>query len=249
MKYNPKLRRSTRNTTAYHNQTFLSSREARAIRIQCELIEPAVRLKRLGVNHMISFFGSARLGAGGACHQDYDAAYNIAYRLGKWSSSCVNDIGISSGGGPGIMEAVNRGAIEAGAKSIGMGIDLPFEQRNNLYISEDLDFDFHYFFTRKYWCVYLSKAFIIMPGGVGTLDEFFEILTLIQTDKIKYSIPIVLYNKKFWDSLINFDALVDYGTVSKEDLDLFTYCDTVEDTCDYIINNINLDPRTPLVTP
>ena len=132
------------------------------------------------------------------------------------------------------MQAVNKGAFESGAKSIGMGISLPFEQHNNEYISPDLDFEFHYFFTRKYWCVYLSKAYVMMPGGVGTMDELFEVLTLIQTGKITGNRPIVLFDSKFWKNAVNFQAMVDQGTISQSDLDLFTYCDTVDEAYDFI---------------
>lgn len=239
MKYNPVDRSRKRAVKAYNNNTFLNSREARALRVQCEMIEPAIRLKRSGVDHMITFFGSARLGRDDEFNNpDYDAAYKLANRLGCWGAERGN-IGISSGGGPGIMEAVNRGAIESGCRSIGMGISLPFEQTNNDYISSELDFEFHYFFTRKYWCVYLSKAYIIMPGGVGTFDELFEILTLIQTEKMN-PIPIVLYNSKFWDSAINFNHLVEYGTISKKDLDLFSICDDVDSAFNHVVDHISL---------
>lgn len=236
-KYDPKKRKQTRNTKAYNSKTFLNSREARAIRVQCEMIEPAVRLSRLGIDHMITFFGSARSGPE---TKDYRNAYTLAYKLGE---TCGCDMGISSGGGPGIMEAVNRGAKDAGAKSIGMGISLPFEQSNNEYISEDLDFEFHYFFTRKYWCVYLSKAFVVMPGGVGTMDELFEVLTLIQTKKIANDKPIVLFDSGFWNDTINFDSMVERGTISKEDLDLFMITDDVDEAVRYIWSKLDLDSR------
>ena len=238
MEYNPKHRRKTRGTKSYDNNTFLHSREARNIRVQCEIVEPQLRLEKLGVNHLITFFGSARSKPDS---EDYKNAYNIAYRMGQWAKAQPGGVGISSGGGPGTMEAVNKGAYDSGAKSVGMGISLPFEQSNNEYITTDLDFEFHYFFTRKYWCVYLSKAFVLCPGGVGTLDEFFEIITLIQTQKVKIDVPIVLYDSEFWKSVINFDALIERGTISKQDLDLFTYADTVDEACEYITQNIKLN--------
>lgn len=240
MKYDPSRRNNLRETKAYKNNTFMNSREARNIRIQCEMIEPAMRLKRLGVDHMITFFGSARLGRdNGFDNEDYNSAYKLATKIGAWSATKGN-IGISSGGGPGIMEAVNRGAHDAGCKSIGMGISLPFEQHNNEYISPELDFEFHYFFTRKYWCVYLSKAYVIMPGGVGTLDELGEILTLIQTEKMK-SCPIVLFNSEFWNNAVNFDYLIKYGTISQSDKDSLFITDSVDDANQYIIDNIQLN--------
>jgi len=238
MEYNPKLRRKLRHTKAYNNNTFLNSREARAIRIQSEILEPGHRLDRLGIHHMITFFGSARLDEQ---HPDYIAAYEIAKKLGTDYGS--SDLAISSGGGPGIMEAVNKGAKESGANSIGMGISLPFEQFNNEYISQNLDFEFHYFFTRKYWCVYLSKAFVIMPGGVGTMDELFEILTLIQTYKMPAK-PIVLYNSDFWNNVVNFEKMIEHGTISQKDLDLFTITDSVDEAVKYIWDRIDLTPGT-----
>jgi len=121
-----------------------------------------------------------------------------------------------------------------------MGIILPFEQHNNEYISPDLDFEFHYFFTRKYWCVYLSKAYVMMPGGVGTMDELFEVLTLIQTQKIQKPKPIVLYNSDFWRGAVNFDKLIQQGTISPEDLELFQYHDNIESAKEYITENMIL---------
>lgn len=237
MEYDPKLRKKTRQTKAYNNNTFLNSREARNIRVQCEMLEPGERLNKLGIEHLITFFGSARTKPE---HTDYMDAYKIAYKLGEW---CSSDIGISSGGGPGIMEAANQGAKDSGAKSVGMGISLPFEQRNNEYISEDLEFQFHYFFTRKYWCVYLSKAFVVMPGGVGTMDELFEILTLIQTEKIPGKKPIVLYNSEFWNETVNFQRMVDHGTISSSDLDLFLVTDSIDAAVNHITDNIDLSPH------
>lgn len=235
-KYNPKHRRSVRNTKAYKNNTYMSSREARSIRVLCEMEEPRVRLKRVGVEHMVSFFGSARLQEE---HPDYQSAYKMSYKIGDWLKQHAPTVGISSGGGPGIMEAVNAGAFDSGCQSIGMGISLPFEQRNNEYISTELDFEFHYFFTRKYWCVYLSKAFVVMPGGVGTLDELGEILTLIQTNKIKIDVPIVLFNSTFWNNTVNFQYMVDYGTISQEDLDRFVITDDINRAVDIVIDGVS----------
>ena len=146
---------------------------------------------------------------------------------------------ICSGGGPGIMVAANRGASEAEGKNIALRISLPFENIPNPYVSPELDFEFHYFFTRKFWFSYLSKALIIMPGGFGTLDEFFEILTLIQTGKIKKSLPIVLFGKEYWNQLINFETLVEYGTINRKDLDLFFLTSSVDDAFEYITSSLN----------
>ena len=238
MKYDPDARRN-KHTRAYNNNTFLNSREARNIRVQCEMIEPGMRLKRSGVDHLITFFGSARSGRDDTFkNADYKAAYDMAFKLGHLGMDHGN-IGINSGGGPGIMEAVNRGAHDAKCKSVGMGISLPFEQHNNKYITPELDFEFHYFFTRKYWCVYLSKAFVIMPGGVGTMDELFEIITLIQTEKMQPR-PIVLFNSSFWNETINFDRMIKHGTISATDKDLFMITDDIDQACLHVIDNIKL---------
>ncbi len=145
---------------------------------------------------------------------------------------------ICSGGGPGIMEAANRGAYEAGGKSVALGISLPFEQHLNLFATEELSFEFHYFFVRKYWFLYLAKALVVFPGGFGTLDELFEMLTLVQTQKTKKYLPIVLFGSEFWNDVVNFEALANWGVISHEDLDLFRISDSVEETRDYLIEEL-----------
>tara|TARA_R110000824_G_scaffold20817_4_gene78011 strand:+ start:1218 stop:1985 length:768 start_codon:yes stop_codon:yes gene_type:complete len=239
MKYDPKQRRSLGGVKAYNSETFLNSREARNIRIQCEITEPGIRLKRLGINHTIQFFGSAR---SKPTDDVYIQGHHLSHEIGKWlvSDETTDDIAIGSGGGPGLMEAVNRGAHEAGAPSVGMGISLPFEQENNEYVHPELDFEFHYFFTRKYWCVYLSKAYVALPGGIGTLDELFEVLTLIQTKKMP-AVPIVLYGSEYWNTVVNFDRLVELGTISKDDLDRFIISDDSEEVINYLRDNITMD--------
>jgi len=172
----------------------------------------------------------------------YDDAVRLSEELTKWSMNLPNGHSsrfvICSGGGPGIMEAANQGADNAGGKSIGLGISLPFEQGVNQYIPENLQFEFHYFFVRKYWFVLLSKALVAFPGGFGTMDELFETLTLIQTKKIKKVPPIVLFGSDFWNNVINFEALVKWGTISPEDLKLFRIIDSVEEARDYIIEEL-----------
>jgi uncharacterized protein (TIGR00730 family) len=146
----------------------------------------------------------------------------------EWSNQFANHtyrFVVCSGGGPGIMEAANRGASDAGGKTIGLNIGLPFEQLPNPYISPELSFEFHYFFMRKFWFAYLSKALVVFPGGFGTMDEMMEVLTLAQTRKLAKKILIVLYGSEFWKEIINFDALVRHGMIAKEDLDLFQYAD------------------------
>jgi len=133
-----------------------------------------------------------------------------------------------------MMEAANKGAIESGGKSIGLNISIPMEQYSNPYITPDLNFEFHYFFMRKFWFVYLAKALVIFPGGFGTLDELFEVLTLIQTKKVLKEMPIVIYGSEYWNQVINFSAMVKYGTISKEDLKLIEFCDSVEEAFNYL---------------
>lgn len=169
----------------------------------------------------------------------YTAACELAERLTRWSMSLSNQdkhrFVVCSGGGPGIMEAANRGAFNAGGKSVGLGISLPFEQGVNHYIPHDLKFEFHYFFTRKYWFVHMAKALIAFPGGFGTLDELFETLTLIQTKKTPSVPPIVLFGSEYWKNVINFDTLVEWGTISPEDLDLIHFSDSVDDAFDFLV--------------
>ncbi len=135
---------------------------------------------------------------------------------------------VCSGGGPGIMEAANRGAADARGKTIGLNIGLPFEQFPNPYITNELNFEFHYFFMRKFWFAYLAKALVVFPGGFGTMDELFEILTLVQTQKLAKKITIILYGTSFWKEVVNFDALVKYGTIAASDLELFQFADSPE---------------------
>ncbi len=172
----------------------------------------------------------------------YNEAVILSMKLSEWVKT-LNDnqkMLICTGGGPGMMEAANRGANRAGSPSIGLNISLPFEQYPNNYITPDLNFEFHYFFMRKFWFVYLAKAIVALPGGLGTLDELFEILTLKQTRKVTKPIPIVLYNEKFWKKLINFDFLIDMGMISKEDMQLFQFCNTPDEAFNYLKENIVL---------
>jgi uncharacterized protein (TIGR00730 family) len=170
----------------------------------------------------------------------YDAAVQLSESLTRWSMSLSKDhqrrFLICSGGGPGIMEAANLGAHNAGGKSVGLGISLPFEQGVNEYIPKELQFEFHYFFVRKYWFVLLAKALVAFPGGFGTMDELFETLTLVQTKKVEEVPPIVLFGSEFWNDVCDFDALVKWGTISPGDIDLFKIVDTVEEAHDYIVD-------------
>jgi uncharacterized protein (TIGR00730 family) len=162
----------------------------------------------------------------------YEDARRLAFLLTKWSIQIParrRRFVVTTGGGPGIMEAANLGAHEAGGKSIGLNINLPFEQNPNSYITPALNFEFHYFFMRKFWFAYLAKALVIFPGGFGTIDELFEILTLAQTDKLAKKILVVIYGSEYWHRIMNFQAFVDAGTISPNDLNLFKFVDTPED--------------------
>jgi uncharacterized protein (TIGR00730 family) len=171
----------------------------------------------------------------------YEEARKLAYMFSKWSmgiQSKRHRFVVTSGGGPGIMEAANRGAFEAGAKTIGLNIQLPFEQMPNPYISPELNFEFHYFFMRKYWFAYLAKALVVFPGGFGTLDELFELLTLAQTGKLAKKIIIVVYGREYWNRVLNFRALADWGAIAPKDMDLFHFADTPEEAFEILRDNL-----------
>jgi len=182
----------------------------------------------------------------------YDDARELAKRMTRWSKSLRNKehrFLVCTGGGPGMMEAANRGAKDAAGASIGLGISLPFEQGINDYVTRDLAFEFHYFFIRKYWFAYWAKALVVFPGGFGTMDELFELLTLIQTRKIEKQLPIILYGSKFWSSILNFSAFAEWGVISPEDLDLFKIVDTVEEAERYLtttLTDLHLGDTTAL---
>jgi uncharacterized protein (TIGR00730 family) len=161
----------------------------------------------------------------------YEDAVELSRRLTEWSMSLetnANRFIICTGGGPGIMEAANKGAKKAGGYSVGLNISIPFEQYVNPFVTKELSFEFHYFFMRKFWFAYLSKAFIVFPGGFGTFDELFEILTLVQTDKIRKKLALVIYDEKYWKSVVNFDALIEQGVINASDLDLFHFCNDID---------------------
>lgn len=226
---------------AYKNPKFLNSRDARVIRILAEYLEPLQRMRNLKVNSTVLFLGSARADPEkkeSILAKYYWEAEELAFKLAEWAIKLKpkgKNFVICTGGGPGIMEAANRGAARAGGKSIGMNISLPHEQLPNAYISPELSFLFHYFFMRKFWLVYQAKAVLAFPGGYGTLDELFETLTLIQTDKMqKKHLPICLYGEKYWRNVINFEALVEYGAITSNDTEMFHYCSGIEETFDLL---------------
>lgn len=213
---------------AYLNAEFLKSAEARPVRILSEYLEPLRHFRDQGVHDTIVFFGSARLREDGPLGQYYRDARALAALLTTWSSTLPGErrrFVVCSGGGPGIMEAANRGAGDAGGPTVGLNIGLPFEQRPNPYITPSLTFEFRYFFMRKFWFAYLARALVVFPGGFGTLDELTEILTLAQTGKLGRRIPVLLYGSAFWREILNFDALVRHGMIAEADLGLFRFAD------------------------
>jgi uncharacterized protein (TIGR00730 family) len=214
---------------AYENEEFITSDEGRPLRILAEYLEPLNRFRRAAVHDTIVFFGSARLTAAGPMGRYYHDAQMLARMITQWSLSLPTDAHryvICSGGGGGIMEAANRGAAEAGGKTIGLNISLPHEQQANPYITPELGFEFHYFFMRKLWFAQLARGLVAFPGGFGTLDEIMEILTLTQTGKLERHIPVILYGSEYWNEIINFKALLHHGVISAEDLALFEFADT-----------------------
>lgn len=250
---------------AYKDESFLDTRDARPIRILAEYLEPEARFEKLQVSDTIVFFGSARIrsrevaeaelnaakkngGNLGAAEMNYkmsryyENARELAMRLTEWSKSLKSEerrFVICTGGGPGIMEACNRGASEAKGLNIGLTISIPLEEFENPFVTRQLSFEFHYFFMRKFWFTYLAKAVVIMPGGFGTLDEMFELMTLMQTLKMKKRLPIVLFGTEFWDEVISLKALVKYGTIDESDLDLFHRTDSVDDAYNFITQELS----------
>ena len=170
----------------------------------------------------------------------YEDAVQLSKMITKWTHSLreAYRFVICSGGGPGIMEAANKGAASAKGRSIGLNISLPFEQSANPYITPELNFEFHYFFMRKFWFVYLAKAFVMFPGGFGTMDELMEVLTLLQTRKLKKKATVLLYGSEFWNSVLNLEALANYGVISQEDLDIFRIVDSPEEAFEYLTKEL-----------
>ena len=213
---------------AYEDKDFLSSEDGRPVRILAEYLEPLYRFRRENIHDTIVFFGSARLSSEGPLGRYYREARELARLLTLWSkglSSHAHRYVVCSGGGGGIMEAANRGAADAGGRTIGLNISLPHEQRPNPYVTRELSFEFRYFFMRKLWFAHLARGLVVFPGGFGTLDELTEILTLAQTRKLDCPIPVILYGSDYWKEIINFEALVRHGMIDRKDLDLFHFAD------------------------
>lgn len=237
-------------TEALHflDPAFLASDDARAVRILAEYVGPLAVFTREQVRDTIVFFGSARMGPGSRTYED---AREVARLITAWTHEVPGHdhrFLVCSGGGPGIMEAANRGAREAGGRSIGLNITLPHEQAPNPFISEELNLEFRYFFMRKLWFAHLAAAAIVFPGGFGTLDELWELLTLAQTRKLDRQIPIVLYDEAFWRRLIDFDLLIEMGTIDRGDLDLFSFASSPQQAFELLkgaLGPLEETPRTP----
>jgi uncharacterized protein (TIGR00730 family) len=256
---------------AFRDADFILREELRPVRFQLELLKPEMLLDEARIGSTLIIYGSARIpppesvetALEGAAHLPEDERklveslaakaryYEEAYKLARLVSekSIIEDgrrqFVICSGGGPSIMEAANKGASDAGAESIGLNIVLPHEQAPNAYVTPYLSFRFHYFALRKMHFLIRARALAVFPGGFGTMDEMFETLTLIQTQKMK-PIPILLFGKEFWDRIINFDALVEEGVIAARDLDLFTWCETADDAWNCIAKFYNIqEPNDP----
>jgi uncharacterized protein (TIGR00730 family) len=252
--------RRSRLTEAYRDEAFLNSRAARSLRILSEYIEPQSRFEHFQIEDTIVFMGSARLLSREQAEQAlqvaqqrgddvsqaekglemsayYEAARELAYQLTTWSKQLPAEAQrfvVCTGGGPGIMEAANRGASEAQGLNVGLTISIPIEEFDNRYVTRELSFHFHYFFMRKFWFAYLAKAVVVFPGGFGTLDELFELLTLRQTQKMRKHLPIVLYGSAYWQEVINFDALIRHGMIDPADVQIFHVTDSVDDAFTYL---------------
>src|ERR1700693_3530804 len=248
---------------AYRDPGFLNSKDARALRILSEYLEPKSRFDRHKVDDTIVFMGSARIKSRESAEESvrkaksekdreraqtalkmsayYEAARELASRLTKWSKELDHverRFVVCTGGGPGIMEAANRGAAEAKGLNVGLTISIPAEEFDNPYVTRELSFHFHYFFMRKFWFAYLAKAVIVFPGGYGTLDELFELLTLVQTRKMKKPMPIVLFGTEYWREVIDFDALARHGTIEPKDIELMHRTDSVDDAYEWIVRQL-----------
>ena len=241
----------------WEDSKWMQSRAARPLRLLAEYIEPRDRLEMEGVHDTIVFFGSARLEAD---HPDALAAMELSERLTAWAMVKPEDGGgahpdgtqrfhVTSGGGPGVMEAANRGARIAGGRSVGLGIELPTEEGLNEEISPELALNFRYFAMRKFWFVYLAKAIICFPGGYGTLDELFEVLTLLQTGKIQRALPIYLWNSNWWNQIINWNLMLENGTISADDLNFFEIHDDLDEMFTALITHLSGLPDEPASAP
>jgi hypothetical protein len=221
---------------AFADEDFIYRDELRPVRLQLELLKPELLMSEAGVESTVVLFGGARIRPPGAAETGIDDLAHFWEEARAFARTMTErslagggrDYVICTGGGPGVMEAGNRGAAEAGGKSVGLSIVLPHEQAPNPYVTPDLCFNFHYFGIRKMHFLMRARAIAVFPGGFGTLDETFEALTLIQTGRME-RVPFLLFGRAFWDRVIRFDALAEAGTISPEDLDLFRFVETAEE--------------------
>jgi len=253
---------------AFQDTDFLLREDLRPVRFQLELLKPELLLNEAKISSTFVFYGSARIPApemadalvAGATDDQQRAIaerlkakshyYEVAHELARLASSCACDeeglrhFVVCSGGGPSIMEAANKGAVEAGTETIGLNIVLPHEQLPNRYVTPDLSFQFHYFALRKMHFLLRARAVAVFPGGFGTFDEFFELLTLIQTGKVR-PLPVLLFGREFWTRVVNFDALVEEGVIAPHDLDIFHWCEDAAEAWDFVRRFYEMDPAPP----
>jgi uncharacterized protein (TIGR00730 family) len=233
-------------TLAYLSPHFLDSDDARPLRILAEYLAPLGAFMRAGVKDTVVFFGSARISETGHLGRYYTEARELAAQVTRWSCQLFPDgsrLVVCSGGGGGIMEAANRGAKDAGGRTIGLNIGLPHEQRPNRFLDPDLAFEFHYFFMRKLWFAHLARAVIVFPGGFGTIDEMFELLTLRQTRKLDRDICIMLYGSEYWHEVINFPALARQNVIDAADLELMHVVDSPAQALACLQQHVRLEPE------
>ncbi len=249
----------------FKDDGFVQDTDDRMLRMLTEYIKPFEQFEEAGISDTIVVFGSARIPSPEAAQEAlakaeresgdvatarrdvenaryYDAARKLSYRLTEWARSIDgtgNRFVVCSGGGPGIMEAANRGAAEAGGPTMGLNISLPHEQKGNDFITDELLYEFHYFFMRKFWFVYLAKAVVIFPGGFGTMDELCEVLTLDQTGKLDNPLPVVLFGTDYWDRVLNLDAMIAAGTIRKEDLSNCLKTDSLDEAYGFLVRELS----------
>jgi hypothetical protein len=230
---------------AYKNQDFLMSADARTVRMLCEYHEPLARLQRHRVEHAIIFWGSARIRPldekKGRAPDYFALASDLAERLARWTvaeHSPDSRYHFCCGGGPGIMEASSRGVARVDRRlNIALNISLPFEQSVNDHVTPELAFEFHYFFMRKFWFLKLAAAMVVFPGGFGTFDELFEMLTLVQTGRAQ-PMPFVLFGREFWNEVVDFEALARRGLIAPEDLSRLRFADSVDEAFAHLSRNL-----------
>ena len=249
---------------AHENKAFMNSSQGRQVRILSEFIAPDVNFENAKVRHTMVFFGSARILPQDVLEEQratlnpskvediaklaklarleplcryYDDSRELARRLSVWGKSRPERYSICTGGGPGIMEAGNRGAFDARSPNIGLNIQLPFEQHPNPYISPELNLQFRYFFIRKFWFLFKARCLVGFPGGWGTLDELFETLTLIQTKKIE-PIPVLIFGSEYWKKLVNWEYLVEVGMIDEADMKLFHFSDSVDEAFQWLVSEM-----------